>query len=142
MLFGFLLDALPQLRVDLLEGESEPAGEHGLRVAVDLARTKFAEQLEKAHISRAQVRTASLSIERSETGVVRQVGCEGSSAALVVRMRRGYDLHLRVEVVTESGLLVVAENTVFAAPHDPAHESQSGREREGATQRSSSAGGA
>jgi hypothetical protein len=129
-LFGFLLDAPPQLKVDLLEDCSKPAGEPAMRVAVELARTKFAEQLEKAHVPRAQVRTALLSIERPDTAVVRQVGYEGSSAALVARIRRGYDLHLRVEVVTENGLLVVAESTVFAASHDPAHEFRSGRKRE------------
>jgi hypothetical protein len=115
-LFGFLVDELTELRVDLL---ASPTGEQrGAReVAVTTAIATFDDQVRKAGLDRSQIREASLSITR---------GAE-ATGSVNGQPARGYTVHLRAAVVMSGGQGHDRDQALFVAPHDPAAEARSAR---------------
>jgi hypothetical protein len=115
-LFGFIVSDLSSLAIDLLcpafGTESGP-----LNAAVQLAASKFDEQMRKADLDRSQVREASLTIEKSPTlvaGLVNGHACNGYNVSFLAR------------AITQSGKQYERRQAVFVAPHDARIEHRSG----------------
>ena len=117
-IFGILLGSLGELQIDLLGPvQGDPQGP-AIAAAIQLARQRFREQIEKAGSSISCTRDASLKIMRlpqPETGAVNGRICAGHRVRFVAR------------VVSDLGKTYESEKCVFVAPHDPKVELRSAR---------------
>ena len=118
-LFGFLVGGPAVLTFDLIGPPPPPRSGSSEGIAHHLARKKFAEQLRKSGLPPASIRSAVLTIERPSATVTEGGGSGGP--------RRGFNLHLRVTLVADTGQTFARDQIVFAAPHDPQRELRSGR---------------
>jgi len=112
-LFGFLTSAPEVLTIDLLEAPDARHIEVALDYAIDLAKEKFADQIDKSGLPRSSAREATLSLER-RPGLLTRAGGE--------HVRRGHEMVLRVRILADTGRTFEGETTVFAAPHNPLWE--------------------
>lgn len=116
-LFGFLINDLGELQIDLLTPKVTDSC-NTLDVALRSAVGKFEDQMRKAGLERSQVREAWLTIrrlpERAEGSVNGQL-CEG------------YNLSFLAGAVTDCGRRYEIQNIVFVAPHNPEIELRRGR---------------
>ena len=115
-LFGFLVAEHAVLKFDLLSatgstGSPETRANH-------LASLKFSEQLRKSGLDRANVREATLLIER--LGAVERLVAGG-------HRRLGFDVRFEVTAIADGGRPFHREAVMFVAPHDASIERQSAR---------------
>lgn len=117
-IFGWLIREADGHAFDLLApgagADFSPVGERAGR----LAREKFREQLQRAHIPWDCVVEAKLTIQK--------VGDE-KAGPVNGRLSRGHQVSLVAEAVSDLGKKYRAERFLFVAPHDPAMEHRSGR---------------
>jgi len=116
-LFGLLIENIEQTRIDLLAAISD--GSDTPTAAVKrLAITKFAEQIEKAGISKSWFREARLEAAKmpgSRIGAVNGHVC------------CGYEVRFVVRAITDLGKGYERALSIFVAPHNPAMELRSAR---------------
>jgi hypothetical protein len=115
-LFGFLSDA-PQLEIDLL-GDRYRRSDDPSEDARLFAMDAFVDQLTKAKMAEARLRSARLSISTSPQKTERVAG--GT-------LRQGREMTFVVAVTTNTGATYEARCTQFVAPHDPSLELRSTR---------------
>lgn len=116
-LFGFLVENLRELSINLLEqGVNDPATPLG--VAVSSAFTKFEAQRIKAGLAPAQVRNAWLTIRRLSGLVNGSVNCHTCV---------GFKLSFSAVAVMDDGTRYERERVLFVAPHDSHIELRSAR---------------
>jgi hypothetical protein len=116
--FGFLVEDLDTVRIDLLDEppgsvDSTPSG-----FARRMAAQKFREQIAKAGLPKEWFHEAHLDISRSPESKLGFVNGRSSS---------GYDLRFQAHVVTDLGRAYDSTASIFVAPHDPRVESRSAR---------------
>jgi len=114
-LFGFVVSALDELRVNLL-APGAPALPTPSALLVSLATQKFADQVQKARLHPSQLRAATLFLARQQAAVYGFVNGHRSLGHVVV---------FRATAVTDRDRSYSAEAEVFVAPHDPVIESRS-----------------
>jgi hypothetical protein len=117
-LFGFLVDDLEHLRVDLIRPCQESNDPTALGVAERLAVQKFAEQVGKARIAISCVRQAHLDMTTFRD--TRPVAVNG-------HVSLAYRMTFVVRVVTNVGKVYETGATLFVAPHNPRTELRSAR---------------
>ena len=115
-LFGFLVEDLDELCIDLLSPPADPHSFTGL--AVLWAVGKFEDQLRKIGVPRRRVRRAWLTIRRLPGAIQGSVNDHPIS---------GHELCFLAGAVMDSGLCFESEKTVFVAPHDARSERRSAR---------------
>ncbi len=116
-LFGFLVEDMEHVRIDLLEAGGERTEGAPTTTARCLAVSKFAEQIEKAGFSRSCFQEAYLEITKSadsREGIVNGHVCSG------------YDVRFVATAITDLGKTFESGVSVFVAPHDPRIEWRSG----------------
>lgn len=117
-LFGLLASDVEQLTIDLLNSQTQNSESKPMAFAVELARTKFSEQMSKNEIAIAWFLKANLEIRKlpqSKSGFV-----NGHSSV-------GHDFRFTVRAVSDFGKTYEIETTVFVAAHNPSIESRSAR---------------
>jgi hypothetical protein len=116
-LFGFLANEIKQLKIDLLN--QLPIFEHNqLAFAVELAKRKFCEQMEKNRIPISWIHEAHLEIVKLP---------QSKSGFVNGRASSGNDFRFAVQATTDCGKTYKTEVTIFVAPHNPQIESRSTR---------------
>lgn len=116
--FGYLVDGLDWVRIDLLDISSGSAEATPSGFTRRLATQKFAEQIAKAGLPKTWFREARLEMSRpTETrlGVVNG------------RTTPGYDVKCHALAVTDLGQTYDAALSIFVAAHDPKIELRSAR---------------
>ncbi len=117
-LFGFLVDNIRELYIDLIEVRSECNDTTPMITAKQLAVTKFSKQVEKAGLPNSCIREAHLKITKSPELIDGFVNGWLSS---------GYQVKFVVEAVTDLGKTYESTLSLFVAPHNPKVERRSGR---------------
>ncbi len=105
--FGFVVRDFENLRFDLLNAQNISPSTAAMVAVVDLAVTRFAEQLETAGLPRALVKEAALTLTRfpnPKGGVVNGEVCDGFDVKFVAR------------AVLQSGKAAEWEAWEFVAP--------------------------
>src|SRR5438552_72293 len=107
-LFGFLVERLDRMEIDLLAqvGREEESPERAR--ARGLAAQRFADQLSKSGLDSSIVRDARLVVQR-------QADDESVPGQ---HFRSGYNIRFRATAVTDTGQQFEQERVVFVAPHD------------------------
>jgi hypothetical protein len=119
-IFGLLVREADSFSFDLLHEESKSRFSPVVAHAHQLARLKFQEQLERAHIPSACVSEAKIVIQKlgdSKVGPVNGL------------MMNGHQVSLAAEAVSDLGKKYRAEKFLFVAPHDPRVELRSVRRK-------------
>jgi len=117
-LFGFLVEVIRELRIDLIEVRAECNETTPIATAERLGVTKFSEQMEKAGLPTSCIREAHLKITKSPELIDGFVNGWLSS---------GYQVKFVVEAVTDLGKTYESTMSLFVAPHNPKVERRSGR---------------
>lgn len=118
-LFGFLVEDLVALRIDLLvPGAGEP--DSPLRAAMHAAPARFDEQLRKAAFDRARLLSASLTMRKRPEPV---------AIAECAQQRTGHRVTFVATAAIRGGHNYERELSILVAPHDPRIESRSGSGR-------------
>ena len=116
-LFGFLVEDMEHVRIDLLGAAGKGAEGTPTTTARCLAVSKFAEQMEKAGFSMSCFQEACLDITKSadsREGIVNGHVCSG------------HDVRFVATAITDHGRTFESGVSVFVAPHDPTIEWGSG----------------
>lgn len=117
-LFGFLVENLDQVKIDLLDSIQGDAVQTPLTFARQLAVQRFAEQMAKAGLPNSWFQEACLTISKqAQTALVRVNGQNSI----------GYNLKFLAEAITDLGKPYRVALSVFVAPHDPKVELRSVR---------------
>jgi len=119
-LFGFLIDDLGDLRIDLLQ-TSAVESTNPLGVAIRSAVVKFADQLQKARLVGSQITEAWLIIQKLPgvvKGSINGVSCVGDN------------VNFSVEAVMDGGRKYERKQVVFVASHNATVELRSMRATE------------
>ena len=114
-LFGFLVDDVRQVKIDLMSTGGEDDDTMPMATARRLAVTKFAEQIAKVGLAVSRFRDAYLDITKSvdsRRGIVNSRVCSG------------YELRFMAKAVTDLGKTYASEMSLFVAPHDANAEKQ------------------
>lgn len=115
--FGFLVEGLGKMSIDLLGGVAEGAEGTPEVFVRRLAAQRFSEQLAKSGLSRQCVREARVDIWLSSE---RTFGWQNHTYS------SGYDMSFQAHAVSDLGKSCDSPIwTVFVAPHDPKLESRS-----------------
>jgi hypothetical protein len=117
-LFGFLVEAIGGLNIDLLDTNESNSEYSASAFARQLAARKFSEQISKARVPRTWFREARLELSRPAEPRIGSVNGRSIS---------GYAVSLTVHVGTDLGRTYASAATMFVAPHDPSLESRSTR---------------
>ena len=117
-LFGMLIGESEQFSIDLLDTYSKPSERALMTAAVQLAATKFKEQMVKAGLSLSCIREAKLAVSKSPD--VRSGYVNGHRCA-------GFDVSFAARAVSPNGKAYECQKSVFVAPHDPEVELRSTR---------------
>ena len=117
-LFGFIVDGLQQLSIDLLN----PACDHSVAtpeyVAVHLAAAKFRDQIEKTRLSISCVCEAKLLITKSQDG---KMGLVNGHSCF------GHNVDFLATAISDHGKKFEYRKSVFVTQHNPHVELQSTR---------------
>ena len=116
--FGFLVEGIDTVRIDLLAEVSESADSTPSGFARRLAAQKFSEQIAKAGLSRECFREAYLDLLKLP---------ESAQGLVNGRSSSGYHVRFQAHVVTDLGRAYDSTASIFVAPHDPKIESRSTR---------------
>jgi|SRR3954451_4363390 hypothetical protein len=111
-LFGFLVEHVDRMEVDLLNAGGSLNDSPQRTRARELAVQRFADQLSKHGFDRSLIRSAQLEIVRLPD--------DGSIQGQ--HFRGGYNLSFLATVTTDNGKRFEREQSVFVAPHDPQRE--------------------
>ncbi|MGH9881458.1 MAG: hypothetical protein ACRD6N_08500 [Pyrinomonadaceae bacterium] len=111
-----LVSDLEQLNLDLLSTRGTPSEITPNTIALQLAATKFQEQMEKAGLSLSCIREARLTLTKLPG--LKNGRDYGHS-------RVGFDLVFEATAVTDRGRKYTYKTLAFVAPHDPRVEQQS-----------------
>jgi hypothetical protein len=117
-LFGFLANDIQQLKIDLLNPQTNNFENGPLAFAAELAMRKFSEQMSKNGIAVLWLREAHLDITKllqSKNGFVNGRSCVGN------------DFRFTVQALSDLGKTYKTEVVVFVAPHNSSIESRSTR---------------
>ena len=115
-MFGFIVETVGQLEIDLLGKRSSEVG--AIAAAENLARSKFCEQLRKHGFASSAAAGANLRIVPGVEQVERLAG----------DLRRlGRDLAFHASVLSDTGNRYTRTKVVFVASHDPRLEQRSAR---------------
>jgi hypothetical protein len=117
-IFGLLGNDIQQLKIDLLNSQIDNTGNKPLAFAIELAKKKFAEQLDKNRIAIAWIREAHLEIEKlphQKNGFVNK------------QSTIGHDFRFAVQATSDCGKIYKTEVIIFIAPHNSNVERQSTR---------------
>lgn len=115
-IFGFIVEAVEVLEIDLLAKPSSAAG--AISVAANLARGKFCEQLGKHGFANSAASAANLRIVPGVDEVEKLAGD---------LRRSGRDVAFHASVLSDTGNRYTRTKVVFVASHDPRFEQRSGR---------------
>ncbi len=116
-LFGFLIEDLVELRIDLLApAVAEPHLPSD--VAIHTAVEKFEDQLRKARLDKRRIREAWLTIRKLPERLEGTIGSCG---------RAGHKVAFLATAVMDNGSKYEREQFVLVAPHDPSRESRNKR---------------
>ena len=116
--FGFLVEGMDTVRIDLLGEVAESADSTPPVFARRLAAQKFSEQIAKAGLPKEWFREAYVDISKSPQSKQGLVNGRSSS---------GYDVTFQAHVVTDLGRAYDSTASIFVAPHDPKIELRSTR---------------
>jgi hypothetical protein len=116
--FGFLVDGICELNVDLLKTSIESNSAAPKDFAIHLAAQRFSEQIFKNGLPKSWFREAHLIISKSPEAIRGFVNGRSSS---------GYALKFHTHVLTDLGKAFCSEASVFVAPHNPKIELRSTR---------------
>jgi hypothetical protein len=114
-LFGFLIEDLVELRIDLLVPASGEAGSPPGAVT-HAAVAKFDDQLRKAGLDKRRIREAWLTIRKLPERV---------DGTLDTRGRAGHRVAFLATAVMDNGRQYERERFAIVAPHDPSRETRS-----------------
>ena len=117
-LFGFLVEDIAGMRIDLLDDDDDRARVSPSAFTKWLAARKFAEQLAKAGLPKSWLREARLDISKSP---------EHRPGLVNGRSSSGYDVKFQAHAVTDLGKAYARTASIFVAPHDPKIELRSAR---------------
>ena len=117
-LFGMLIDELEQFNINLLDAGRGITESAPMTIAVQLAATKFKEQMGKAGLSLLCIREAHLAATKSPD--LRNGYVNGHRST-------GFDVSFVARAVSHGGKSYECRKSVFVAPHDPAVELRSAR---------------
>lgn len=116
--FGFLVEEIEVLRIDLLAEVAACASSRPLDFVHRLASQRFSEQIAKAGLPRAWFRDGWLDLTKSP----------GSSRGFVNgQSSTGYIVRFQAQIVTDLGRTYGRTASMFIAPHDPKIELRSAR---------------
>lgn len=116
-LFGFVVDEPGELEFDLLDDSQ--AMNAVVSVAATIAAQRFREQLKKAGLSPAIVRTAKLTIKKRS---------DRADGYVNGHLCQGYVLEFQARVSSDLGREFRSEAHIFAAPHNAQFECKSSRQ--------------
>jgi nicotinamidase-related amidase len=111
-LFGFLVEKLDSLEIDLLAADGIATDHPVRKTARDVAANRFADQLRKSGLKLSNVRNARLTMQRLPD--------DGSIPGH--HFRGGYNIRFLAKVTADTGRQFERERIVFVAPHDPQRE--------------------
>src|SRR5262245_41981222 len=111
-LFGFLIEKLDRMEIDLLAVVGNLSDSPQRLRAIELAVQRFTDQLNKHGLNSSSIRDARLVIERLPD--------DGSLPGH--HFRGGYNLRFLASVTADNGKRFEKERSVFVAPHDPQRE--------------------
>jgi hypothetical protein len=114
-LFGFLVERLDRLDIDLLTTDADESANQVIARAKTLAVKKFATQLEKSGLHRTKLLSAVVTLERHPD----------DNSVFGQHYRAGYNIRFIAVVTTDNGRCFERNLTVFVAPHDPGKETAS-----------------
>jgi hypothetical protein len=117
-LFGFLVEDIEDMQIDLIEDISGRNETSPMSTAKLLAVTKFAEQIEKAGLLKSCIREAYLDITKSPGFIDGYVNDW---------LTRGYSVTFVAKAVTDFGKPYESTLSTFIAPHNPKVEQRSAR---------------
>jgi len=116
--FGFIVETMLPANIDLMASSDFRADLPPEPFAVQLASTKFREQVSKGRLTLSSIREARLEIlkgARNRNGLVNGTECVG------------WDVLFKVEVLMNSGEVYRREKSIFVARHDSRVECRSTR---------------
>ena len=116
--FGFLVNEMDGLRVDLLAIDVEDTSATPSGFARRLAAQKFLEQIAKAGLPRTRLREARLT---AATSPVSKVGVVNGCTCV------GYEVKFRANAITDLGKTYESTMCLFVAPHNSEIELRSAR---------------
>jgi hypothetical protein len=117
-LFGFLLNDVEELKIDLLNPNSNRPVSAPLQFAADIAQQKFREQLLKAGLNISCAREAHLTITKLP---------ETRRGLVNGHVSDGHEIRCLATVVTDLGKVYQRRMNIFVAPHNPEIEQRSTR---------------
>lgn len=117
-LFGFLVNECGEIAVDLLSESPADAGNSPLERTAQIARVKFAEQLEKLQIHPHYLSAATLTIRLPGENVSGEVNGQNCL---------GFEVTFSAQAVSDRGASYRSERKLFVAPHHPSNERRSAR---------------
>jgi hypothetical protein len=117
-LFGVLIEELEQFNINLLDTGCGTTESAPMTAAVQLAATKFQEQMGKAGLSMSCIREARLAATKSSN--LRNGYVNGHRST-------GFDISFIARAVSHGGKSYECRKSVFVAPHDPDVELRSTR---------------
>jgi hypothetical protein len=115
-IFGFIVETIEVLEIDLLAKPTSAAG--AIAAAENLARAKFCEQLRKHGFATSAASAGNLRISPGVDEVERLAGD---------LRRSGRDLTFHASVLSDTGTRYTRAKVVFVASHDPRFEQRSNR---------------
>jgi hypothetical protein len=118
-LFGFLIEDIDELRIDLIKEISGCNETTPLTFVRRLAVIKFAEQTEKAGLPKSYIRESTLDIRKSP---------ELISGYVNGWLTPGYNVTFVAKTTTDIGKVYERTISIFIAPHNPKVELQSTRD--------------
>lgn len=118
-LFGFLIEDIEVLQIDLIKDSSGCNETTPIAVAKRLAVIKFAEQTVKAGLPKSYIRESILEIRKSPEIIPGYVNGWLTS---------GYNVTFVAKTTTDIGKIYERTITIFIAPHNSRVESQSARD--------------
>jgi hypothetical protein len=117
-LFGFLVDSLDGMNIDLMGAPPENTASAPSDFARRLAAQKFAEQVAKACLPITRFRSASLQVTKSPTARL---------GAINGHICSGIDVRFLAHAVTDFDRTHDSTLSIFVAPHDPTVERRRAR---------------
>jgi hypothetical protein len=117
-LFGFLLKDAEDLKIDLINPNSDSPSSTPLQVAANIARQKFQDQLAKAGLNISCARDAHVTITKLS---------EPRRGFVNGHVSDGHEVRCLATVVTDLGKTYHRQMNIFVAPHNPEIEFRSTR---------------
>jgi hypothetical protein len=117
-LFGFLVDDMIQVKIDLIDMISKRTETAQMDIAIKLAIRLFSEQVKKAGLAISCIQQAQLDIKKLDetiTVIINEQECYG------------YKLNFKATAVSNLGKAYEHEKSIFVTSHNPWAERRSAR---------------